>query len=163
MGATELWLIGLDTLDAVRDTYAVHGEDLPSRQYVSVGPPPDDCDQLVVWLGRLYTGTPGEEVDSPELCGFARTLEVNVRASRCVPVVGDDGTPPHPDTIEGAALIIAKDQWLIPQGLIERRGEGSFLSDCQDLSIGNCVPFEWSGGIGGCELLIRVQVDRDLN
>lgn len=164
MSTTELWLLAQETLDAVRSIYTTHGADLPSRQYATTGAPADDCDALVVWLGRVYTGLPAIEVAEPERCGFARTLEINVRVVRCLrAVVDDQGTPPHPDTIEGDALPIAEDLWLLPQGLIEQYGAGTWLSECQDVIIGNAVPFEWTGGVGGVELQVRVQVDRDLN
>lgn len=166
VGTTELWLIAQDTLDAVRSAYAEHGVDLPSRQYATTGAPADDCDALVVWLGRVYTGLPEAEVADHERCGFARTLELHVRIVHCLgpnAVISDSGEAPNPDSIEAMALVIATDLWMLPQGLIEQRDAGNFLTDCQDIIIGNCVPFEWTGNIGGVELEIRVQIDRDLD
>lgn len=162
MPASDLYDLGADVLAAVVGAYADADVDLPDRRYVTAGLPVDDCEQAVVWLGRLFTGLPHTEVTDPEHVGFARTLEMGVRVTRCVPAVDEQGNAPPASEIDAAGAAVATDLWVLPQGLIARRAAGEFLAACQNLVIGNCVAFEWSGGLGGAELTIRVQVDSSL-
>lgn len=162
MPAADLWDIGQATLDAVVAAYAAEGIALPSRQYVAVGSPVDDCEQLVVWLGAVGNGLPAGPVSAPERAGMARFVQVNARISRCVVTVDDNGLGPTSAQIEASSEDIATDLWVLPQGLIAQHAAGTWLDQCQDIVMGTCVPFDWSGGVGGVELAMSVQVDSSL-
>lgn len=161
MPEADLWQLGLDTLDAVVAAYAAAGVDLPARQYVAAGVPVDDCEQLVVWLGRLFTGYPGNELQSNEAhgLGHARTLELHARIVRCVVTVDEFGDAPASEAIELSSRAIGVDMWVLPQGLIALRSTGDYTQLCQALVIGNCTAFDWAGGVGGVELDLQLQID----
>lgn len=47
--------------DGVVAGYAQNGATLPSRRYVTLGTPANDCEQMVVAWQQIYLGTPGDE------------------------------------------------------------------------------------------------------
>lgn len=158
MANTELATLATEVLTAVEDAFDAAAVALPARRFVSSGQPADDCPELVVWLSRIFTGTPAAEVTEPERRGIARTLELLVRLTRCVPVTNDRGLAPTADAIGDSAAQIATDMWVLTQGLLELYESRDFLDQCQDWTVGACTALESLGGVGGCELLMRIQV-----
>lgn len=148
------------TLDEVVAIYATAGVSLPARRLIQTGQPADDCEQVVVWINRLFQGLPADEtlLRTRASGALLRSVEINVRIVRCVPHVNDNGTAPNAEAISTASTVIAVDMWLLAAGLTESHLEGDFLVDCQDFAVGPVTPVEWTGGFGGCELAAAVQV-----
>ncbi len=157
MADTRVGDLADEVLDGVVAVFADAGVTLPSRQLVHAAEPADDCEQVAVWFGRLFQGLPPSETltQQPHL---VRSLEVNVRITRCVPVADDNGNPPSASSITAASHTIGIDMATLAYGLAEFHVDGDFLAACQNLLIGPVAPFAWTGGIGGCELALAIQV-----
>lgn len=153
-----LYDLGDEVLTATVQAFSDAGVAVPDRRYVGAGEPVDDCDQLVVWLGRLFNGQPGQEVAVDTAFHVGRSLEVNIRIIRCVPAVTDSGGVPNADDIDAASRQIAVDMWVTVQGLIALGNDREFLADCQRWAFIEVVPFEWQGGVGGFDAVLHVQV-----
>lgn len=98
--ARRLVTLGRDILAGVVDGYGARGISLPDRQYLTVGTPVNDCEQLVVAWQQSYLGTPGDEAALPQRCDSARTAVFSVQICRSMPVVNDAGKAPKAEDIQ---------------------------------------------------------------
>jgi hypothetical protein len=71
-------------------TFHTAGISLPEKQYISVGTPPIDCEQLVVTWESLQRGLPRTTGGASEvlivegpMCAAPRTLSARIHLSRC--------------------------------------------------------------------------------
>lgn len=161
-----VWDLAVELLAAAEQALTDNGIDLPDRRFVTFGEVVDDvgegCDGLLAVTGmRIFTGTPGQEVALPEQCGYARTLEMLVRIVRCVhPAEGDEEQIiPTTTELEYDARTTMRDVWVILQGLIEQHANQDLYPACQRLMFGNASVAGPSGGVGGWQILVQVQLD----
>ncbi len=97
---TRLITLGRTILAGIVDGYAERGISLPDRQYLTIGTPANDCEQLVVSWQQSYLGMPGNEATEPTKCESLRTAVFSVQLCRKMPVVSDGGNAPKPDKIQ---------------------------------------------------------------
>lgn len=154
----------LDACIEALDTIPVFAPGLvgaPERSYISPGQSADDCcPQLTVWSQAV-----GESPNSPgSFRGRSATdsqtnvIQVIARIIRCVPT-GDGGNPPDPTDLQDAAEQINADGWALWNHLYNMvRAEELFML-CGEVfwdGLRSIVP---SGGCGGWNLILRVQLD----
>jgi hypothetical protein len=106
-----------DVLDRVINVYDSYNMPLPSRRYWNIATPVVDCEQLVVSLIQMYVGLPGDEATEPRRCTDPRSATLNISVSRAVPVVQQNGQPPHPDDIQNASVVCAYDSWILMESI----------------------------------------------
>lgn len=90
----------------------------PARRYVTVGIPAWDCEQLVVFLERSFTGQPGSEVNysSPQ-CPIRLSAAFGIELVRCAPEVSEDGTPTSAASMDADALTFMAEMDSLWRGL----------------------------------------------
>lgn len=100
--------------------------DVPDRQYVSIGLPALDCEQLVVSIDRIvgHEGNPGTETTAPLRCLVMRAVELTVWLLRCAPTVGDSGDPPAAADIDASSEQVAGDPQAVLQALLGAYRDG---------------------------------------
>jgi hypothetical protein len=148
--ADRLSVICAALLEHVVACYAALNVTAPTRQYVSPGTPAVDAEQLVVFLGRIYTGTPGQEVAGP-MCVPQRVSEIVVQVHRCTPTVDDSGQPPSVGALGAAGSQFAQDAWVLRRACEQFTHEGI---DAKGL--GALVELEPAGGFAGMEQPVGV-------
>lgn len=102
-------------LDAVVGTFAHENEALPARQYVTIGLPVVDCEQLTVSALQVYYGTPGSDPNAMQRCDGPRTCVVVIQLWRCdaSPTGARGTTAPLPADLTKSALQTARDAWIL--------------------------------------------------
>ena len=106
-----------DVLDRVVATYDSYNMPIPSKRYWNFAPPAVDCEQIVVSLIQMYIGTPGDEATEPRRCHDPRSATLNITVSRAVPIVGANGQPPSPTSIQNATTVAAYDAWILMESV----------------------------------------------
>ena len=107
-------------MNAVEESFAVDGIELPTLKYLTFAQPAHDCEQVTVTMIQAYLGTPGEQADTPQPCAGARSAVFQVEVVRCV----DDGvlqnlrqrggsTAPDPEKISEYARSRTRDAWAL--------------------------------------------------
>lgn len=137
---------------------------LPERNYVNIGPPPHDCDQVVVWVDRTFgtESSPAREaiVLLTTGAGYLRTMVCTVEIIRCVAVVdeaaGEVGIP-DASTMNAESLTALTDADLVLDLLVaaHRRGD---LAGCGDIAFENWRAIAAQGGLEGGATKIRVNL-----
>lgn len=121
------------------------GVDLPKRQYFSPCPPIAECDQLVVWLSRIFFGSPGaEQAASAHLQG-PRSCEFGVVVYQCLPTPTAQGRPPSGSAWGKAAMLLTDQTAALYLGLmadVVARG-------CREYAVGVLTTLADEGGLGG--------------
>lgn len=157
-----VWDALVAVLQAAEGALGAQGLSIPSRVYVSPGPPAADCDQLTAHAVSIMPGLPGQETAPYGLQSTAgpvmRTLTVMVQIRRCVPVPNDQGQPPQASSLEAAAKIIARDGWTLWRGLVLAYMDGTLLGGCDRAAISAAIPSEAEGGLAGWDIEIAVQL-----
>ena len=92
--------LGRDILAGVVAGYKQRGLTLPDRQYLTLGTPVNDCEQLVVSWQQAYLGTPGDEASLPQRCEAVKTAVFTVQICRKMPVVSESGKSPSAEDIQ---------------------------------------------------------------
>lgn len=74
-------------LSAIVDVAAYNDIELPSRQLIYVGTPPQDCEQVVVSVSTYGFGRPGDPISGPtgNDCWLPGSVAINAEITRCVP------------------------------------------------------------------------------
>lgn len=143
----------LDTvLEWIIEAYIELTAEPPERQYIAHGKPAVDCEQLVVYVSRLYAGLPAAEQPGI-ICEPIRVIEVAIEAHRCYPVLDGGGNPPDADTLTAASLALASDSWVI-----RRAAEQFTMLGVANKGIGALQPIEPEGGFAGCTQLIGLSL-----
>ena len=161
-----LYTLGQVILDEAVSRLIAGGREVPERQYIANGPPPDvawDCRQLTVALTRVFPGTPGIERVGRVAGGFGPcatiwSVEYIVELVRCVSVLNDQGTPPQASVIDGEAADLLTDLWVLHQGLAEAAAAGEIADRCDDVLIGNAILLGPEGGMASIRVPIQVQL-----
>lgn len=149
-------------LDALLAIYAARTEDPPERQYVTTGPVAlDCCDTLAVSVGRIFLGLPAQPSDgriSRNALDGATTAELTVVVARRIPVIDNAQNPAPPvEDLITSAEVTATDAWLVIDGVREAVRDEVF-EPCTDVALGDCIPLDNSGGFGGYQMAVRVQL-----
>lgn len=125
---------------------------VPDRVYVSHGTGAAwDCAHLAVCLQQALPGTSdrsGSAGGLPSRGSGSMQLvrgEFQARILRCVPAVGDDGTPPSAEAIQAASVGLLDDLGLLLQGIYR------FLKDSPNgvATVGAAEPLGPDGGYAG--------------
>lgn len=138
----------------------------PARQYIAAGAPAIDCEQVVVWMPRI---------DETDTAPDGNQLAVGLRGQmgrvnfpayilmvvRCVPALPKQGKGFAPDvaTLSAAAAQTNADAWACWCGINTARKEGRFNDLCSAVAVGGATAMQTSGGFGGWQLPIFVQLD----
>lgn len=157
MPDTLLYDLARKLLDAVVAGFADHGVALPTNRYVSNGSPAFDCSQVTVNLQRVFSGSPGAETQGQMGCGPLSVAEFSIDIVRCIPSMDDGANPPSDKTISASAKEIYTDLWILRLVVVEAWRNEEFGKGLS-FSVRSAAPLDPSGGMGGSELLISVQV-----
>lgn len=157
MVITALYDLARDVLDVVVAGFSAAGVDLPARQYVQAGEVAIDCEQVVVEIGRVFLGLPGQEVASGLKCCPPRSVSVVIWISRCVPTMADDGST-DPDALDASSLAILTDGAVLLGTIIEAWKDGTLLSLCDSIAFQGMTPVGPEGGFGGFRLDFQAQL-----
>ncbi|UVG35127.1 hypothetical protein SEA_CECE_76 [Microbacterium phage Cece] len=105
-------------LDTVVGVYEQAGVPLPERRYFMVGPPPEDCAQVVVSLVQVYLGIPGDQAAEIQKCDAPATAVVNIHVTRDYPIGELGKTVPARDIMDASSWS-AVDSWLMFKAMQE--------------------------------------------
>jgi hypothetical protein len=137
--------------DGVVAGYEQSGATLPSRRYVTLGTPANDCEQMVVAWQQIYLGTPGDEASLPQNCTAPKSAVFSVQVARNMPVVSPSGKAPEPKAIQTFSEALLVDAYLLTDILanIDPFGLGTIVT---------CEFVEVSGGLGcvGAQVVLGV-------
>jgi hypothetical protein len=159
-----LYQAGADLLAACVAALNLTATGAPTRVYVADGPVALDCEQVTVHFASI--GQADTSPSSPALQPARRAVTASVgvagmivTATRCVPVVSQEGRPPSASAIEASARVIAADGWAIWNHLHNEVRAGSLFAGCQGLYIDPALPITPSGGVGGWTLAVRLPLE----
>ena len=148
----------VESLDTI-PTFAPGLEGAPERSFVSPGASVDDCcPQLTVWAQVVgeSPNSPGSFRGKSAVDGQINVLSLVARITRCLPTQGD---PPPTTDLQAAAEQINADGWALWNHLYNMvRAEQLFML-CGEVfwdGLRSIVP---SGGCGGWNLILRVELD----
>lgn len=166
--ATDLFGICAEWLAVCEAAVATAPGGAIARAYVSPGPPVLDCaPQLTV-----HPGGPAEADTFPlqpslgpahrdQVSGSVHMIALTAIVVRCVPTLENDGGLPTIASMEAAANEIHGDLWAIWNFTRDRRQDGSLFaspSNRRELFFDAAFPLVPSGGLGGWQIPIRVQL-----
>lgn len=159
-----LYQAGADLLAACVAALDLTTARAPERAYVSDGPVALDCEQVTVHFANLAQAdtSPSAPVLQParRLLGASlAVLGMVITATRCVPVVSNEGRPPTVAAIQESALVVAQDVWALWNHLHQQIRDGSLFPGCQGVYIDPALPINTSGGVGGWTLTVRVPME----
>lgn len=137
---------------------------LPDRQYVTIGTPASDCDQLVVAVERTFgnEGNPAVERIIPIGSGvpWLRAMVVAIQILRCVDVVTEVGGQPvfpQPATMQAEADAILTDADTVLECLIAAQAVGE-LANCGGMALENWRALNPEGGFAGGVTRVRLNL-----
>lgn len=136
-------------LTAIEEVFDDAGVELPDRRYVCDGDVAFDCEQGVVQITRVFSGTPGAEELSPLQCGLPQAAELDIWLIRCVPTIDDHGNPPTQEQIAASSEIIMADGELLRFGLMLKRKAGELLDPHVPVAWGEMRGVGPQGGFAG--------------
>ncbi len=163
-GPTDLQDLCQELLDAcvvALDTIPVFAPGLggaPERSYVSPGQSVDQCcPQLTVWAQAIGESprTPGAFRGKSATDGQITTVFLSARIIRCVPA----GENPLVEEMQDAAEQINADGWALWNSLYWQVRSGTLFSICSEVFWDGLRSITPSGGCGGWQLGIRVELD----
>ena len=102
-----------EALDRIIGRFDYHNVPLPTKRYWMVGQPVIDCEQLVLSVGQLYIGSPGDEARDPMRSNSPRSVVFRVTLARSVPTVDNRGASPTTEKIQAGSEISAVDAWTL--------------------------------------------------
>lgn len=142
----------------------------PAFCYVSHGPPPYDCcDMLTVHVGMiendpdfLRTGTMGRHID-PKMPTVPRVpLTVTVlRCQNALPGGGTQITMPTAAQMDADAKRVSDDGWTLFCGLHKAYRDGSLFTGypCRPVEVGSALPVAPEGGCLGWAIAVMIELD----
>lgn len=137
---------------------------LPERNYVNIGPPPYDCEQVVVWVERSFgtESSPAREAIVPLTtgAGYLRTMVCTVEILRCVETVDENAgepTIPEASTMSAESFTTLTDADTVLDLLVaaHRRNE---LAGCGDIAFENWRAISAQGGLEGGGTKLRINL-----
>lgn len=171
-GVNDLYQAASDYLAACEQAVASAPGGPIARSFVSPGVPAIDCaPQLAVYVGGpieadtrplsppLVLGRRAE----PGGAGAVHLVNLTCVVARCVDTLTDDGSFPSASALEANAVDTIGDVWAIwnvvralyRAGLIFTRPDG----ERRELYFDGAIPLVTSGGAGGFQIPVRVQID----
>lgn len=115
--ATNLRDMMQGVLERVETIFQSYNVELPARRYWTMGQPAIDCEQVVVSFIQMYLGSPGAQVGEPQRCHVPRSATLNIQIARQTPIVGQNGRPPAPASIQIASETLAYDSWVLMESI----------------------------------------------
>lgn len=172
-GPLDLHTLAVQWLDAcveALNTVNIADTDLlgaPDRQFISLGPPAADCDQIVVFvptLGELPTSPAGNAAGRRFESGWINQVGlVAVLVRCCAPspefTVGGDYVPPTPEAQTEFARQLNSDGWALWNHLHNKQAAGRLLPMCSNVEFLDVRPNTPSGGCGGWTARTQVTLD----
>lgn len=165
-GSGDLHDLCLEYLDACALALEDTPAGPPGRQAVSTGPPPLDCEQLIVYTaGPAVADTsplqpalaPGHRAANQ---GMVNLVFLVASVIRCVPGIDDYANFPSGDEITAAALQTNADLWAIWNHIARRKRDATlFAPKEREMFMDPAVTIAQGGGFGGWIVQIRVQLD----
>lgn len=139
-------------LAKVQEVFGQTGIALPPRQYVTLGTPAQDCEQVTVAWQNAYAGLPGQEINDAQRCDAPRSAVFIITITRCVPVA--DGAkaqrPPTPGALTASAHQLYHDAWLL---LISAQSMDDYLGIIANVEAGDA-----QGGLQSVALSVTLGV-----
>lgn len=128
----------------------------PERRYVSNGEVSIDCALVAVELLRVYVGLPGAEQVTANVCkGNPHSADYRLWVTRCVPAEG----VPSAAEIDASAREILTDGWRLRRAVITALNiDENIVSSCDNARVGPLLLYGPSGGYGGVNMMVTVQV-----
>jgi hypothetical protein len=170
--ATDLFGVCEELLEACAAAVASKPGGAITRVYVSPGAPAFDCEQITVHAGGPTIGDtmplqpplqPGHRLQTT---GQVNLVQLTATVLRCVPTLEEDGGNvflPDPGAMESAALFTLADVWAVCSYIKTKFNAGELfngpLGRTRELFIDPALPVPTSGGFGGWQITIRVQLD----
>jgi len=154
----------LDACIEALDTIPVFAPGLggaPERSYISPGQSVDDCcPQLTVWAGGVGPSprSPGLITGKSATQGQIIAIPLVARIIRCVDT-GTDGSPPDPTDLQASAEQINADGWALWNHLFNAVKAEELFSICGEVFWDGLRSLTPSGGCGGYNLFLRVELD----
>lgn len=159
---TRATVLATALLDAIVAGYESYGVELPARRFLAPGLPAWDCEEVAVWIERIFQhqGDVNIETNTVSAAHPALMMQgamMRVLVTRCTPMMYDDGSPPPTSESTAAALSIYADQMLVRNSIIDAYNRGE-LAGCSGLSIVEWVAAADSGGMGGGVTGVRLSL-----
>ena len=154
----------LDACVEALDTIPVFAPGLggaPERSYISPGQSADDCcPQLTVWAQAVGESprSPGTFRGKSASDGQVNVISLVARILRCVPT-GNSGDPPAVDDMQDAAEQINADGWALWNHLYNMVRADQLFMLCGEVFWDGLRSITPSGGCGGWNLFLRVELD----
>lgn len=145
-------------LGHVEDAYTEAELTAPTRAYVSVGPPPADCELVAVWGVPALRERGGNADPGNQNCSIIPRASITVGSWLCVPT----GTPPAVDALTEAALRLHDHVWAVWSHLARliTRGEIYDGLRCARSELQNAaVIFPEEGAYVGWQIPLLVDLD----
>jgi hypothetical protein len=140
----------------------------PDRQYVATGIPVIDCEQAVVWISKISeTNAREDEIGELGIGARGRTGRVNfvtmtVMVARCIPVAAENKSgrvfAPTVEALAAASEQTDADAWVLWCGLNAARRDARIADVCDAVAFGDGTALTPSGGFGGWQIPISVQL-----
>lgn len=138
-------------LQTIERVFAEHNTELPERRLLTVGSVAVDAPLLAVMFGQVYTGTPGNELNTPLRSQSPRSGTFNVELWRATPTLNPSGNAPSAAAISASSELIMHDSWLLL--------ESAFAADQIGVGvIANCTVHEPSGELHGVAMAVEMQI-----
>lgn len=159
MANSFLWDTLGEILDATVQAFNEASVTLPTRQFVSAGPPAFDCEQVTVDEVRMASGLPGREETTFQNAARPNYALADIYIVRCMPGAVQTGVPASND-LAAIAETLYIDQWVLRTGLslLYHRKPRDFLTECQALTFGETVTVGPSGGYVATRQRVNVQI-----
>ena len=133
----------------------------PERRFVSPGQSADDCcPQLTVWAQAAGESprSPGTFRGRSATDGQIDIITLVARIIRCVDT-GTDGRPPDPTSLQESAEQINADGWALWNHLYNMVRADQLFMLCGEVFWDGLRSITPSGGCGGWNLFLRVELD----
>ena len=157
--ADRLYSAAKALLDVVVAHYADQGVPLPDRRFVSDGTPAWDCEQVVTYVERTFSGTLENENTRPLNCLVVRSAQIVVEIARCTPVFANDydDAPPTAEAIDGVAQTVLGDSMHLTNAIVAGHQAGE-LGGCKGLALVEWESLGPQGGLVGGRQRVRWQL-----
>lgn len=150
-------------LDYVVAEYAAQSISLPNRRIIGWAGMPLDCEQLCVYVARMYPVAqaigPESEGQATQRCIFWAGTELEIALMRCVPTPVPRGTTLQPipeSVVETQASLMMSDPHIIARGVLEAQQADEFGLGA-NLMFGDTAPIaDESGALAGIRMRFRV-------
>lgn len=162
-------LVGLGTaakayLDEFAAELANQGIDVPTAQYVAAGEVPWDAESLVISLGGIAQGIPGQGI-ATSFRSASEAISVATFAIELIRTVSTSGYGggvlglPDEYAMDNEGVSALNDAGAMVQSAILLKSKGIPVALGVDYAIGQCLPIGPLGGLAAVRLEIAVSID----